>query len=506
MVGHTLASLLDLSQLPSTKVAGDCGQTAAMTPTNQPAIAQHLPVPGPGLPETAPAAASTIIPPVARALVCVALAAAVHQALPASDSVRAGMALFTLIGGLWVTQALHLSITALLVPLLAVLAGVLPPRQALAPFADPVIFLFMGGFALAAALGRHGLDRALADSVLRIARGRRWPAVLLLAGATAFLSMWMSNTATVAIMLPLALGLLQMEGSASRADERTRAFVLLALAYSASIGGMATPIGSPPNAIAAAHAGIGFAQWMGVAMPIAAVLWPAMLVVLALTLRPRLGGRVVCSSAPLQWTRGRIATVAIFILSVAGWAGGAPLARALGIDADIDTVIALAAIAALAATDAINWSDLERRVQWGVLLLFGGGIALSDVMATSGASRHLAQALLSWTAGAHPAILVLMVVLFVVFLTELVSNTASAALLLPIFVPVASAMGLPPAAMAGAIAISASCAFMLPVATPPNALVFGTGHVSQATMMRSGFLLNGVSIAVIAASLLWRSA
>jgi sodium-dependent dicarboxylate transporter 2/3/5 len=439
--------------------------------------------------------------PVLRPLACVAAAALVYTLAPAPDALRMGLALFALIGSLWMTQALHLSVTALLVPLLAVLAGLMDLRAALAPFAHPIIFLFLGGFALAAALQRLGLDRVLAVAVLRLAAGRRDVAVALLFGLTAFLSMWISNTATAAMMLPLALGLLREEDGPGE-----RAFVLLGVAYSASIGGIGTLVGSPPNAIAAAQAGIGFAAWMRIGVPLVVLLLPLMAGVLFLLLRPRLGGSAPLPPVhawPAPFTRAQRLTLAVFGLTAAGWVFAAPLGRLLGIAADVDSVVAVAAIVALAATGAIGWPDIERRTQWGVLLLFGGGLALSEVMAASGASRFLAGMLTALLQDAPPWLLLLGVVAFVVFLTELVSNTASAALLVPIFVGVAATLGLPPALFAAAIAVSASCAFMLPVATPPNAIVYATEQVPQGTMMRCGLVLNLVGIAVITALAAW---
>jgi sodium-dependent dicarboxylate transporter 2/3/5 len=438
-----------------------------------------------------------------RLLPCLLLAALCGFAAPGPDPLRAGLALFVLTGALWVTQALPLAVTALAVPLLAVLAGVLSPREALAPFAHPVIFLFLGGFALAAALRRQGLDRALAGVVLRLAGGSRPAAVVLLSALTAVLSMWVSNTATAAMMLPLAFGLLRGDPGTPEPGPGEQAFVLLAVAYGASIGGMGTLVGSPPNAIAAAQAGIGFAQWLGYGLPLVALLWPAMLGVLALMLRPALGGRIVPPTAPIAWTRERVLAVVVFAAAVAGWVGGAPLGRALGIGADVDAMVALVAIVALVATGVLGWADVERETRWGVLLLFGGGLALSEAMGASGASRFLAEAVLAGVRDAPPALLLLGVVAFVVFLTELVSNTASAALLLPVVLPVAVAIGLPPVAAAAAIAVSASCAFMLPVATPPNAIVFATERVPQVTMMRCGLVLNLICIVVIAAMAIW---
>ena len=355
--------------------------------------------------------------PALRALLCVLLAAGVYAVVLVPAGLRTGLALFALIGALWMSQALHLSVTALLVPLLAVLGGVLSVPAALAPFAHTVIFLFLGGFALAAALQHQGLDRALA--------------VLLLFGLTALLSMWISNTATAAMMVPVALGLLRgADDSVAAPGPREQAFVLLGVAYAASIGGIGTLVGSPPNAIAAAEAGITFAQWLRIGLPAVALLLPLMIGVLFVVLRPRLDGRVATDCAPLVWTRGRRVTVAVFALTAAGWVFAAPLARTLGVAADIDSVVAVAAVVALLGLGAIDWSQFERRAHWDVLLLFGGGLALGRVMDASGGSRFLADALVQQLHGASP---LLGVVAFVVFLTELVSNTAVTALLVPVF-------------------------------------------------------------------------
>lgn len=450
-----------------------------------------------------------------RAAGCVTLAVLVHESVPTEGAcgarpgdARLGLALFVLIGGLWITQALPLAVTALLVPLLAVLSGLSDLRAALTPFAHPIIFLFLGGFALAAALQQQGLDRALAFWVLRRAGGHRGASIGLLFLLSAALSMWISNTAAAALMLPLALGMLRTDAHAGGDGgvPSERAFVLLGVAYSASIGGMATLVGSPPNAIAAAQAGISFAQWLVIGVPLALLLLPMMAVVLYAVLRPDLGGRVEVPCERLTWNWKRRATLVIFAVTAAGWVAGAPIARSLGVQGDVDSIVALAAIVLLVASGAVRWEQVERTTQWSVLLLFGGGLALGQLMDGSGASCFLAQALVEGLEGAPFWLLLVGVVAFVVLLTELVSNTASAALLVPIFVGVAQALGAPPAAMAAAIALAASCAFMLPVATPPNAIVFGTGQITQATMMRCGFWLNLVCIAVIplAVALAWR--
>jgi len=199
----------------------------------------------------------------------------------------------------------------------------------------------------------------------------------------------------------------------------------------------------------------------------------------------------------IEWTRARAATLGIFALTVAGWVSSAALARALGLGGEVDTLAALAAIALLCGSGTLAWSEIERGTRWSVLLLFGGGLRLSQVMGSSGASRFLAGQVITLLHGARPAVLLPAVVSFVVLLAELVSNTASAALLVPIFLGVANALGLPPVGIAAAIAVAASCAFMLPVATPPNAIVFATDQVPQALMMRCGLALNAVCAVAI---------
>lgn len=434
----------------------------------------------------------------ALALGCAALA---WLLAPEAAVLRAGLAIFVFTALLWLTQALPLAVTALLVPLLAMATGIQGPTQALAPFAHPILFLFLGGFALAAALRHHGLARALAASVLQMAHGSRAWAVVFMAAVTALAAMWMSNTATAALMLPLALALLG-EGD-EESGPREQAFALLALTYSTALGGMASLVGTPPNAMAAAQAGIGFAGWFRTAAPLAALLWVAMLLVLYATLRPRLVGRVRVERVPLAWTRARVATAAIFAATVAGWAGGGSLAAALGLQDDTNAMVAIAAVVALVASGALDWRTLEQNVQWGVLLMFGGGLALGEVMAASGASAFLVGQLLSVLGDAPPVLLLLGIVAAIVLLSELMSNTASAALALPLFMPLAPALGLSPASMAIAIALAASCGFMLPVATPPNAMVFGTGKVPQRMMMRAGWKLNLVCIAGITGAAHW---
>ena len=227
-----------------------------------------------------------------------------------------------------------------------------------------------------------------------------------------------------------------------------------------------------------------------------------MMAVLWLTLRPRFGGRVEVAPVPIAWTRQRVATVAIFAVTVLAWMGAAPLARALGLRGEIDAWVALCALVALVTVGGLRWPQIESHTEWGVLLLFGGGLALSEVMQAAGATRFLAGHVLEALQGAPLPWVIAGVVVFVIALSELLSNTAAAALVLPIFVPAAAALGLPEPLAAFAVAIAASCGFMLPVATPPNGIVYATGRVPAGWMMRCGFWLNLACAAALTAGLL----
>ncbi|EGQ9061663.1 DASS family sodium-coupled anion symporter [Vibrio parahaemolyticus] len=408
--------------------------------------------------------------------------------LPFEPQVVTGISILVFVAILWLTETIHVSITALLIPMLAVFLGVFNTQAALNNFSNSIIFLFLGGFALAAALHKQKLDQALADKVLLIARGRMSVAVFMLFGVSAGLSMWISNTATAAMMLPLVLGV--MTKLDAKKNHNTFLFVLLGIAYSASIGGIATLVGSPPNAIAAAEVGLNFTEWMKLGLPISLILMPIAILVLYTMTKPDLSHKFELDHKPVEWTNGKMVTLAIFLLTVTLWIFSKPINTMLGGFAKFDTLVAIGAILLLGASRAVEWKDIEKTTDWGVLILFGGGICLSNVLKATGTSVFLAHSLTGFLEQAGVLLTILSVVAFVVFLTEFASNTASAALLVPVFATIAEALGLSPVILSALIAVAASCAFMLPVATPPNAIVFGTGHIKQKEMMRIGFVLN----------------
>ena len=410
--------------------------------------------------------------------------------LPWATAINHGVALLVCIALLWLSEAVHITLTALLVPVLAVILQLLPLTQALSHFANPVLYLFLGGFALAAALHRQQLDTELARWLIHLAGGRLSRAVLLLFMATLLLSMWISNTATVAIMLPLAMGLL---ANIDREHQlNTHTFVLLGVAYSANIGGMGTLVGSPPNAIAAGYAHLGFMDWMQFGVPVMLLFWPLALAVLYLLLRPNLDHPILAeeTTSVWQWTPPRICTLLIFASTVLAWIFSGPLSSWLGGIEQFDSLVALLAVIAVGVSGVASWREIEQQTEWGVLLLFGGGLCLSAVLQSSGTSAFLASQLMAWCYGAPSWVLILAIATFVVFLTELASNTAVAALLIPLFAPLASGLGFSSTMMAVMVALAASCAFMLPVATPPNAMVYATGRVPQRQMLRVGLVLN----------------
>ncbi|MDO4896633.1 MAG: DASS family sodium-coupled anion symporter [Moraxella sp.] len=416
--------------------------------------------------------------------------------LPFDDMVNRGLALLIFIGTLWLTEAIHVTATAILVPLLAMLIGIpeFETKQALSHFADPIIFVFFGGFALAATLHVQNLDKKIAFGLVRLAGGHLGLAVLYIFIATAVLSMWISNTATAAMMLPLTLGLLTQIDQAK--DRNTFIFVLLGIAYCASIGGLGTMIGSPPNGIAAKALDLSFTEWMAFGVPMMLVLLPVLLGAMYVFLRPNLNQRVQMSDEVIPWTFSRVLTAVIFALTALAWIFGKPLGETFGFKSP-DTVIALFSAVSVLACGLVSWKQVSDNTDWGVLMLFGGGIALSVVMSKSGASKVLGEQIAGMLSNAPILVIILAIAAFIVFLTEFTSNTASAALLVPLFVPIGAALNLPPEVLVMVIGIGASCAFMLPVATPPNAIVMGTGYIKQKEMMRVGILLNIVSIIVV---------
>jgi len=447
--------------------------------------------------------------------VIIAIALAVgfllYGLLPYEEPTNKGLALLAFVAILWLTEAIHITVTALLVPVLAILLGLENTKSALQAFANPTIFLFFGGFAIATALSVQKLDKYIAHKVIAIARGNFLLAVFFLFLATALLSMGISNTATAAMIIPLAIGLLKNIDYES--NKGTYAFVILGVAYSASIGGMGTLVGSPPNAIVASQLNITFSEWLRYGMPTVLGLMPLMIGTLYVVFRPKLNIKITSTEGVVDKLNGKqYLTILIFLITALCWIFSDLINETftsfIGIEKikDFDAVVAMIAAVFVCFFGVAEWKQIQENTDWGVLMLFGGGLSLSVILTQSGASKALVDSVQFLIADSNYFVIGLMVATFIIFLTEFTSNTASAALLVPIFISVAENLGVNPLGLSLIIGIGASCAFMLPVATPPNAIAYGTGKVSQRDMIKAGFVLNILCIIFISvvAYYFWR--
>lgn len=439
--------------------------------------------------------------------------------LPFDVYANRGIALLVCIAILWLTEALPVMVTALLVPVMGVLVGMpgsavrdavtnelvadlvsvqsLSLDGALRKFAAPTIFLFMGGFALAAALSVNQLDRKITQYVMHICGDNVRNCILGIFVLSTVLSMWISNTATAAMMLPLVLGLANTLPNDEH-QHHSKVFMLLGVAYCCSVGGMGTMVGSPPNAIASAEIGYTFSDWMRVGVPMMLIMLPVVIGTLYVMLRPRINVRFnrTKEEPHIPWTPRRLTAMGIFLLVAVLWMAGDSLREITGIPFS-DAWTAIVGILLIVLLGVASWRDICNQTDWGVLLLFGGGLSLSSMMSDSGASFVLADQLRQLVESSSPLLIILVVATFIIFLTEFTSNTACAALLVPMFASVAQSLGMPPESLVLVIGVGASCAFMMPVATPPNALVYGTGEIEQREMLRVGFVLNILSVLVV---------
>ena len=422
--------------------------------------------------------------------------------LPFSAQENRGLALLIFISILWLTEAFNITVTSLMVPVVAIGLGLINTQKALAPFSTPIIYMFFGGFVVAAVLQIQNLDKIIANYIIRLAKGNLKLSITYLFTATTFLSMWINNTAVAAMMLPLTMGMLK--GINAEKNHRLYAFVLLGMAFSASIGGIGTLVGSAPNAILASQIPVTFTEWLGYGFPVMILLVPSMIFSLWVILRPDFSVEFNPSLEKVSFNRKNIITLVIFIgmaimllfSSLLNPWISAFLELPKKIE-NFDTVIALCVVIFICVSGVASWKEIQERVEWGVLVLFGGGLTLSIVMKDSGASKIMADSIVQFVQTKPLWVLCFVITAFIIFLTEFTSNTASAALIMPIVISVAQSMNLPPIALAAIIACGASCAFMLPIATPPNAIVFATGNVKQLDMAKVGLILNLFCIAII---------
>ncbi len=426
----------------------------------------------------------------------------------------------------WVSEALPVGVTALLPLVLLPVVTDLSFATVSPPYASSIVFLFMGGMMLGLGLERSGLHRRIALRMLVLvgASPRRLVGAFML--VTALFSMWLSNSATTMMLAPIGLSVIQGMRDEGREDTGFAAALMLGIAYAASLGGMGTPIGTPTNLVMTgyvrSHYGldIGMLEWMKLALPVLLMLLPLAWAWLCfgaikVSAQELPGGRALLRerldalgpARPIEWRAG-----AVFLVVALCWISRPLLARVLELPGLDDGVIALAgAVAMFLVPDGggkgerlMNW-DAARAMPWDILLLLGGGLSLAAAISASHADAPMA----AWLSGnAIPGGIILMFALsaLIVFSGELTSNVAAAAAIMPVLAALCAARGLDPLPVFMIAILSASCGFMLPVATPPNAIAYSSGHVRMPEMLRAGLGLNVMGISVIVCWMWWAAA
>jgi sodium-dependent dicarboxylate transporter 2/3/5 len=432
----------------------------------------------------------------------------------------------------WITEPIPIPAAAMIGAGLMVVFGVATAQEAFAPFANPIIFLFIGSFMIGRAVMDHGLDRRLVASLLSVkaVQGSVARMSMAIIALTLTTSGWMSNTATTAMMLPVALGVLSATGSMRGAQARTAGTpFLLAIAYAASIGGIMTPVGTPPNLITigllqqTVGVQITFFTWMVIATPIAIVIGGILVLLTTRRLASMpvphlalaLSERQPDGSSP--WTSGQRNCAIAFATAVTLWVTPGALAlfgstenaayRTLSVRMEESVAAILAA--GLLFVLPTNWAERKftlgwesaARIDWGTILLFGGGLSLGQMMFTTGLAAHIGDGLVSASGAKSLWTITAASIGIGMLMTELASNTAATNMLVPVVIAISEASGVSPVPPALGACLAASMAFMLPISTPPNAIVYGSGLVPITAMVRHGAVLDIVAAIVIFAGL-----
>lgn len=431
------------------------------------------------------------------------------------------LAIFSLVGCLWLFTKVPLFISGILGVTLASLFGIVTPVQAFAPFADPIIFLFLGGFLLAKALEITELDQRLAFKALGHPWTQKSPEriTLVFLALSFVLSMWISNTAAVAMLLPLSYGIIKRLKQRFEIDSPafTEHF-LLGLAYCATAGGNVTPIGSPPNVIAIGHLRnltnnqIGFVQWMVMALPIglaifAFIYWRT----ISHLPKTKVSDREteLGDFKPLNLNQKHV--VVIFALTVFCWIFPNLLTIILPENLEFSKYLvnnfsapvvgvffaSLLFLLPLNSPDKILTGTHTSQIDWPSLLLFGAGLSLGKILFDVGLTHYFTESIPQVAGDVGPTILIIIFLFFTIIFTEFASNTASANIVIPIMIGLAQEMNLSPLVMAFIFAIACNSAYMLPVATPPNTIVYGTQRVEKSTMIKTGVLVNILCVAIL---------
>lgn len=421
----------------------------------------------------------------------------------------------------WGTEAIPIPATALLPIAVLPMLGIFEVGEATAPYASSIIFLFMGGFIIALALEKHNLHQRIALNLLRLTGSSGNGIILGFMLATAMLSMWISNTATAVMMLPIATSVtnlvLSKDEKLSRSEKNFALGLMLSIAYAANIGGSMTLIGTPPNVVMAGYLNeilnynMSFSTWLGIGIP-------AGLIILAITyflittvlfknkLHKVQGSEQLVANELKQmgrFSKNEQLVTAVFLFTAACWIFKQQINSALGYSLLNDTVTAMTGGLLMFITPInfkkgkflLKWKD-TKRLPWGILLLFGGGMCLARAMEQVGIIQLMGD-FVKGQGHLDIWLIVLITTAIVLFLTELMSNVALITIFIPVIIGIAQGLGINPLLLVVPATIASSCAFMMPISTPPNAIVFSSGHIKIKDMMRAGLLLNIVSIAVL---------
>ena len=444
--------------------------------------------------------------------------------LPESDGLapeaQRAAAIFVLMGVWWATEAVPIAITALIPLVFFPLLGVASIEATAAPYANKNIFLFLGGFFLSLAIQKCNLHKRIALTILKFTGTRGKSIIAGFMVSSCLLSMWIMNTSTTIMLLPIGLAIIAVvKESMTELSELEKlnfqVALLLGIAYAANIGGIATLIGTAPNMALNGfmeeqyNVSISFLDWMKVGVPVSLTLLPLAwlsLTRLSFPVNFQTSEQTQATIINMRHSLGEIKTsekrvLFIFLFTAFLWVTRGQINNIPGLEGLSDPGIAMLCGLALFLTPSgstsenlLEWKDAERGVPWGVLLLFGGGLSLAAAAQSTG--------LAAWIGGLMPVglsivLLVFMFTTLIIFLTELTSNLATTATFLPIVAIIATQFGFDPILLTASIAIAASCAFMLPVATPPNAIVFGSELIKVPQMMRAGIVLNVISIVIV---------
>jgi len=424
----------------------------------------------------------------------------------------------------WITEAVALPVTALLPIVLFPLAGVMPIKEAAAPYANPIIFLFMGGFMLALALEKWKLHLRIALNIVRLTGTNANGIILGFMLATAALSMWISNTATTVMMLPIGISVIEIlrkREPNSEVTKGTRHFsltMMLGIAYSANIGGIATIIGTPPNTVLAGILNekfsytIDFARWLAFGLPLSIIMLAITYFFLVKLLYPNRLGNFEGAQQVIKEELAKLGKInkaerivlVLFLTTAFFWIFKNSLNKIFPAWQLTDATIAMVASVALFVTPidykkgvfVLEWKDTER-LPWGILILFGGGLSLASALSTVGIIGIIGDGVGVVGGSLNVSVIFFILVALMLFMTEVMSNVALTAVLVPVVAGVAVGLNENPLWMTIPVTIASSCAFMLPMATPPNAIVFASGHIKVSQMVRVGVFLNIIAILLL---------